>query len=133
MPVSGRIIPTIFGKGRGFPGVGPRPTFCSLMVNLGTVMAPLGVSFHLLIEDQGLVEVDLSAILDPSDSNWFMLCPRAVSFFQKLCLAPSLLFQQERHPPKHPIGPAAWDQSPPPPAVSWAHVSKSWRGQAAIQ
>ena len=101
--------------------------------HFGTVMAPLGVSFHLLIEDQGLVEVDLSAILDPSDSNWFMLCPRAVSFFQKLCLAPSLLFQQERHPPKHPIGPAAWDQSPPPPAVSWAHVSKSWRGQAAIQ
>jgi len=131
--MSGRVIPTILGKGRGFPGVGPRPTFCSLMVNLGTVMAPLGVSFHLLIEDQGLVEVDLSAILDPSDSNWFMLCPRAVSFFQKLCLAPSLLFQQERHPPKHPIGPAAWDQSPPPPAVSWAHVSKSWRGQAAIQ
>ena len=103
------------------------------MVNLGTVMAPLGVSFHLLIEDQGLVEVDLSAILDPSDSNWFMLCPRAVSFFQKLCLAPSLLFQQGRHPPKHPIGPAAWDQSLPPPAISWAHVSKSWRGQAAIQ
>jgi len=131
--MSGRIIPTILGKGRGFPGVGPRPTFCSLMVNLGTVMAPLGVSFHLLIEDQGLVEVDSSAILGPSDSNWFMLCPRAVSFFQKLCLAPSLLFQQERHPPKHPIGPAAWDQSPPPPAVSWAHVSKSWRGQAAIQ
>ena len=86
--MSGRIIPTIFGKGRGFSGVGPRPTFCSLMVNLGTVMEPLGVSFHLLIEDQGLVEVDLSAILDPSDSNWFMLCPWAVSFFQKLCLAP---------------------------------------------
>ena len=29
-------------------------------------MAPLGVSFHLLIEDQGLV---LSAILVPFDSN----------------------------------------------------------------
>ena len=38
-------------------------------------MAPLGVSFSLLIEDQGLVKVDLSAILDPSDSNWFMLYP----------------------------------------------------------
>ena len=31
-------------------------------------MAPLGVSFHLLIEDQGLV---LSAILLPLDSNPF--------------------------------------------------------------
>ena len=35
-------------------------------------MAPLGVSFSLLIEDQGLV---LSAILIPFDSNRFMLCP----------------------------------------------------------
>ena len=33
-------------------------------------MAPLGVSFHLLIQDQGLV---LSAILVPFDSNQFML------------------------------------------------------------
>ena len=48
-------------------------------------MAPLGVSFHLLIEDQDLV---LSAILVPSDSNQFMLCPWAMSFFQKLCPAP---------------------------------------------
>ena len=45
----------------------------------------LGVSFHLLTEDQGLV---LSAILVPFDSNWFMLCPWAMSSFQKLCLAP---------------------------------------------
>ena len=47
-------------------------------------MAPLGVSFHLLTEDQGLV---LSAILVPFDSTWFMLCPWAMSFFQKLRLA----------------------------------------------
>ena len=47
-------------------------------------MAPLGVSFHLLTEDQGLV---LSAILVPFDSTWFMLCPWATSFFQKLCPA----------------------------------------------
>ena len=44
-----------------------------------TVMAPLGVSFSLLIEDQGLSKVNLSAILDPFDSNQFMLCP-ALSF-----------------------------------------------------
>ena len=42
---------------------------------LGIVMAPLGVSFHLLIEDQVLV---LSAVLVPFDSNWFMLCPWAI-------------------------------------------------------
>ena len=48
-------------------------------------MAPLGVSFHLLIEDQCLV---LSAILAPFDSDQFMLCPWAMSSFQKLCPAP---------------------------------------------
>jgi len=48
-------------------------------------MAPLGVSFLLLIQDQGLV---LSAILVPFDSNQFMLCPWATLFFQKLCFAP---------------------------------------------
>ena len=30
---------------------------------------PLGVSFSLLIEDQGLIKVDLSAILKPFDSG----------------------------------------------------------------
>ena len=35
-------------------------------------MAPLGVSLSLLPEDQGPVEVDFSAILNPFDSNWFM-------------------------------------------------------------
>ena len=48
-------------------------------------MATLGVSFHLLIEDQGLV---LSAILVPFDLNRFTLCPWAMSLFQKLCAAP---------------------------------------------
>ena len=68
--MSGRIIPTILGMRWRFPGVGTTAQlFGLLMVDLGTVMAPLGVSFSLLIEDQGLVEVDLSAILDPFDSN----------------------------------------------------------------
>ena len=48
----------------------------------------LGVLFNLLIEDGGLIKVDLSAILDPFNSNQFMLCPWAMSFFQKLCSAP---------------------------------------------
>ena len=51
-------------------------------------MVPLGVSFSLLIEDLGLVEVGLSAILDPFNSNQFMLCPWAMSVFQKLCPVP---------------------------------------------
>ena len=55
-------------------------------------MAPVGMSFSLLMwactEAQGLVEkVDLSVILDPFGSNQFMSCPRAVSFFQRLCPA----------------------------------------------
>ena len=58
-------------------------------------MAPLGVSFHLLIEDQGLV---LSAILVPFDSNQFMLCPWAMSFFQKFCpaLFPPVMLTQKK-------------------------------------
>ena len=46
--MSGRMIQTIFGKGWRFSGFGP--PFGLLTVG-GTVMAPLGVSFHLLIED----------------------------------------------------------------------------------
>ena len=49
---------------------------------------PLGVSFSLQIEDQGLVEFDLSAILDRLDFNGFMFCFWAMSFFQKLFPAP---------------------------------------------
>ena len=46
-------------------------------------MELLSVSFSLLIEDQGLVEVDLSAILDTFDSNRLMLCPWAVCILSK--------------------------------------------------
>ena len=47
--MSGRIIPTIVGKGQKFPGIGLPPTFWSLMVGLGTVVAPVGVSFSWLV------------------------------------------------------------------------------------
>ena len=47
--MSGRIIPTISGKGRGFPGIGPPPTFWPFQVSLGTVMAPVSVSFNMLM------------------------------------------------------------------------------------
>ena len=74
-----------WGRGGDFQELGHCPLFG---LYLGTVMVPLGVSFSLLIENQGLVEVDLSAILGPFDSNGFMLCPWVMSFFLKLCPAP---------------------------------------------
>ena len=43
--MSGGIIPTIWGKGQGFPGIGPLPTFWPFMVGLETVMVPVGVLF----------------------------------------------------------------------------------------
>ena len=82
MLMSGRTIPTILGKGQRFPGFGPPPTPWSFDSVLE--LSPLGVSFHLLIQDQGLV---LFAILVPFDSSQFMLCHWATSFFQKLCPA----------------------------------------------
>ena len=36
------------------------------------------MSFSLQTEDQGLVEFDLSANMDPLDFNGFMLCPWAM-------------------------------------------------------
>ena len=47
--MSGKIIPAILRKGQGFPGIGPPPTFWPFMVGLGTVMAPVDVSFSLLM------------------------------------------------------------------------------------
>ena len=44
---SGRFIPMILGKERGFPGIGPPTTFWPFMVGLGMVMAPVGVSFSI--------------------------------------------------------------------------------------
>ena len=42
-------------------------------------------------EAQSLVEIDLSAILDPFGSNQFMSCPQVLLF--SCALSPSLLFQ----------------------------------------
>ena len=49
--MSGRIIPTISGKVREFPGIGPLPTstFWPFMVALRTVVAPVGESFSYCI------------------------------------------------------------------------------------
>ena len=78
MLMSGRIIPTI--------GEPPTP-WC-----LGTVLAPLGVSFSLQIEDGGLDEFDL-----PSWTHLILIgiCYSLELYHSfKICaLPPSLLFQ----------------------------------------
>ena len=67
-------------------------------------MVPMSVSFSLLMyytEAHGLVEVDLSTILDLSDSNQFMSRPRATSFFYNMpCPLPSCFKSSQRgiHP-----------------------------------
>ena len=69
----GGLFQLFWGKGGDFQELGHCPLFFFFFFFgqcLGTVMVPLGVSFHLLTEDQGLV---LSAILVPFDSNQFML------------------------------------------------------------
>ena len=47
--MSGRIIPTISGKGQGFPGIGPLPPFWPFMLGLRTVIVPVGVSVSMLV------------------------------------------------------------------------------------
>ena len=42
--MAGRIIPAILVEGQRFPGIRSLPTFWSFMVDLRTVMAPVGVS-----------------------------------------------------------------------------------------
>ena len=73
-----------FGEGR-FPGFGLLTTPWPFDSALEFAWHIWVYHFCLLVEDQGLV---LSAILVPFDSNQFMLCPWATSFFQKLCSAP---------------------------------------------
>ena len=47
--MSGRIIPAILGKGVEIPRNWVNAHFLTFMVGLGTVMAPVGVSFRLLM------------------------------------------------------------------------------------
>ena len=75
--MSGRVIPTI--------GKPPSPWSFASALELSW---RLWVCHSLQIEDQGLVEVNLTATLDPFDFNWFMLCPWTMPFFQKLCPVP---------------------------------------------
>ena len=88
----GGLFQLVLGRGGDFQGLGHRHSLVFWQC-LATVMVFLGVSFSLLIESQGLIKVDFSAILDSFDFNRFMLCPWAMSFFQKLCLALFLVLQ----------------------------------------
>ena len=55
-------------------------------------MVPLGVSFSLQIKDQGLVEFDLSANLDPFDFNQLIYALGLCHSFKSCALPPSCLF-----------------------------------------
>ena len=55
-------------------------------------MEPLGVSFSLQIEDQGLVEFDLSAILDPLDLMGLCYALGLCHSFKSCALPSSVLF-----------------------------------------
>ena len=81
--MSGRIILSVLEKGWRFPGVGPLPTPWSLD-------SALELSWCLWVcHFTNWLRIKVYSCL-PSWSHliWFMLCPRAVTFFQKLCLAP---------------------------------------------
>jgi len=55
-------------------------------------MAPLGVSFSLQIEDQGLVEFYLSAIMDPFDLMGLCYALGLCHSFKGCALPSSVLF-----------------------------------------
>ena len=57
-------------------------------------MVPLSVSFSLLIEDQGLIKVELSAIWDPLILIGLYYIAGLCHSFRSCALPPSLLFQK---------------------------------------
>ena len=80
--MSWRLIPTILGEGAGISSnQATTAPFWSLAVGLRTVMVLADVLQCEHTEAQGLVEVDLSAVLDLFGSNQFLSYPWAVSFF----------------------------------------------------
>ena len=85
----GGLFQLFLGRGEDFQELGRCALFGLLTADLGTVRVPLGVSFSLLIEDQGLViKVDLSAILNSFDSNQFMLYPLGYVILSKVVPCP---------------------------------------------
>ena len=66
--MSGRITPTILGKEWKFLGIRPLPTLWSFICQPWSCHGASGC-VSSVYRVTGLVEVDLSAILDPFDSN----------------------------------------------------------------
>ena len=73
-----------FREGGDFQDLCHRPLLC-LLIAPWNCHGTSGHIISLADQDQGLI---LSAISVPFDSNWSMLCPWAMSFFQKLCPGP---------------------------------------------
>ena len=86
------MLPNCFWEGVRISRIWATTHFLVFWQCLGTVIASLGMSFHLSTEDQVLV---LSAILVPFDSNLFSLYPWATSFFQSCALPLSLLLHND--------------------------------------
>ena len=89
-----RIISTIPGKGRGFPGIGPLPAFWPLMVGLATGKGPV-VSLRCCVlpraqsEAEAPLAVDSPTILGLVSCNQFLSWPRRLGHsFKRLCPAP---------------------------------------------
>ena len=80
----GGLFQLFWGRGRGFQGLGHRPLL-GLLTVAWNCHGTSGCVISLADWGPSLV---LSAILVPFDSNQFMLCPWAMSSFQKLCPAP---------------------------------------------
>ena len=66
--MSWRVIPTTLEKGWRFPGIGPLPTFWSLMVDLETIMASLGVIYLANVLQWAYTDEQPSHLLSPPSS-----------------------------------------------------------------
>ena len=92
--MSGRIIPIILEKRRGFPEIGPLLTFWPFMVSLGTVLSPVGMSYSWCVrkaynEAQGLVEVDSPTVQFSHSVMFDSLRPHGLQHARPPCLSPA--------------------------------------------
>ena len=92
--MSGRIIPIILGKRRGFPEIGLLLTFWPFMVSLGTVLSPVGMSYSWCVrktynEAQGIVEVDSPTVQFSHSVMFDSLRPHGLQHAKPPCLSPA--------------------------------------------
>ena len=86
----GGLFQLFWVKGRDFQDLGQHPLLGLYKECLGTVMAALGVSFHLLIQDQGqvlsyLILISLCCVLGQCQS--FKSCALPLSLLLQACPA----------------------------------------------